>query len=112
MSRLSDSKTVCQETGIGRSVIGKGASASPFCLLPQEFSASAQANPLTTAVGPTSTADAASASSISREVKDIFGRASRAVVKIHGVDEHSDIYGTGFFVDPTGTLYTAYAVGG
>lgn len=55
---------------------------------------------------------APSASSISREVKDIFARASRAVVKVHGIDEHSDIYGTGFFVDPTGTLYTAFTVGG
>ena len=34
------------------------------------------------------------------------------MVKIHGVDEHSEICGTGFFVDPTGTLYTAYTVGG
>ena len=34
------------------------------------------------------------------------------LVKIHGVDEHSEISGTGFFVDPTGTLYTAYTVGG
>jgi serine protease Do len=33
-------------------------------------------------------------------------------VKIHGQDEHSDIYGTGFFIDPTGTLYTSYSVGG
>jgi len=31
---------------------------------------------------------------------------------VHGVDEHSEICGTGFFVDPTGTLYTAYTVGG
>jgi serine protease Do len=53
-----------------------------------------------------------SASSISREVKDVFARSSRAVVKIHGVDEHSDIFGTGFFIDPTGTLYTSYTVGG
>lgn len=50
--------------------------------------------------------------SISREVKDIFARAARAVVKIHGVDEHSEIAGTGFFIDPTGTLYTSYTVGG
>jgi len=61
---------------------------------------------------PSAAVEVASASSISREVKDIFGRAARAVVKIHGVDEHSDIFGTGFFVDPTGTLYTAYTVGG
>lgn len=53
-----------------------------------------------------------SASSISREVKDVFERASKAVVKIHGSDEHSDIVGTGFFIDPTGTVYTSYSVGG
>src|SRR6266849_285546 len=51
-------------------------------------------------------------SSISRQVKDVFEHAAKAVVKIHGVDEHSEISGTGFFVDPTGTLYTAYTVGG
>ena len=53
-----------------------------------------------------------SASAISHQVRDIFDRAARAVVKIHGVDEHSEICGTGFFIDPTGTLYTAYTVGG
>ena len=53
-----------------------------------------------------------SAASISREVKDVFARAARAVVKIHGVDEHSEIFGTGFFIGPTGTLYTSYTVGG
>src|SRR5882724_7966437 len=49
---------------------------------------------------------------ISHHVKEIFTRAAKAVVKIHGVDEHSEICGTGFFIDPTGTLYTAYTVGG
>src|SRR5262245_26119414 len=53
-----------------------------------------------------------SAATISHQVRDIFERAAKAVVKIHGVDEHSEICGTGFFVDPTGTLYTAYTVGG
>src|SRR5436853_7892763 len=53
-----------------------------------------------------------SATAISQQVKEIFQRAAKAVVKIHGVDEHSEICGTGFFVDPTGTLYTAYTVGG
>src|SRR5437868_5129559 len=52
------------------------------------------------------------ATTISHQVRDVFERAARAVVKIHGVDEHSEICGTGFFVDPTGTLYTAYTVGG
>src|SRR5213595_2549698 len=52
------------------------------------------------------------ATTISHQVRDVFERAARAVVKIHGVDEHSEICGTGFFIDPTGTLYTAYTVGG
>jgi len=52
-----------------------------------------------------------SASSISREVKDIFARSAKAVVKIRGVDQHGKLSGTGFFVDPAGTLYTAYSVG-
>src|SRR6267378_798786 len=57
-------------------------------------------------------AQAALATAVSHQVKDIFARAAKAVVKIHGVDEHSEICGTGFFIDPTGTLYTAYTVGG
>src|SRR5438067_13883843 len=57
-------------------------------------------------------AEQQSARTISEHVKEIFGRAAKAVVKIHGVDEHSEICGTGFFIDPTGTLYTAYTVGG
>jgi serine protease Do len=52
-----------------------------------------------------------SASSISREVKEIFERSARAVVKIRAVDEHGKLAGTGFFIDPTGTLYTAFSVG-
>ena len=57
-------------------------------------------------------AQAQSATSASQQIKAIFARAAKAVVKIHGVDEHSEICGTGFFIDPTGTLYTAYTVGG
>ena len=53
-----------------------------------------------------------SATTISHQVRAVFERAAKAIVKIHGVDEHSEICGTGFFVDPTGTLYTAYTVGG
>jgi serine protease Do len=49
---------------------------------------------------------------ISREVKDVFERCSKAIVKIEATDQHGELSGTGFFVDPTGTLYTAYSVGG
>lgn len=53
-----------------------------------------------------------STSSISREVKDVFERSAKAVVKIRAIDEHGNLSGTGFFIDPTGTLYTAYSVAG
>src|SRR6266480_820892 len=53
-----------------------------------------------------------SATAVSRQVKEVFEHAAKAVVKIHGVGEHCEISGTGFFIDPTGTLYTAYTVGG
>ena len=52
------------------------------------------------------------AGAISREVKAVFERCGGAVVKIRAVDEHSELSGTGFFVDPTGTIYTSYSVGG
>ena len=51
-------------------------------------------------------------SSIAHEVKTIFERCAKAVVKIHAADQHGELSGTGFFVDPTGTLFTSYSVGG
>ena len=53
-----------------------------------------------------------SATTLSREVKDVFESCAKAVVKIEATDQHGELSGTGFFVDPTGTLYTAYSVGG
>src|SRR5436190_7311927 len=53
-----------------------------------------------------------STASISREVKEIFEKSGKAVVKIRGTDQHGDLSGTGFFIDPTGMIYTAYSVGG
>ncbi|HSV62695.1 MAG TPA: trypsin-like peptidase domain-containing protein [Chthoniobacterales bacterium] len=53
-----------------------------------------------------------STTSISREVKEIFEKSGKAVVKIRGTDEHGDLSGTGFFIDPTGMIYTAFSVGG
>src|SRR6266699_1344737 len=53
-----------------------------------------------------------SAAAGSREVKDVFDRCAKAVVKIEANDQHGELSGTGFFIDPTGTLYTAYSVGG
>src|SRR4051812_6476961 len=53
-----------------------------------------------------------STSSISREVKEVFEKSGKAVVKIRGIDEHGELSGTGFFVDPAGTIFTAFSVGG
>jgi serine protease Do len=53
-----------------------------------------------------------SSTTLSREVKDVFDRCAKAVVKIEATDQHGDLSGTGFFIDPMGTLYTAYSVGG
>src|SRR5438874_5848752 len=64
------------------------------------------------AVALSARAQEQTADSISREVKELFDRCAKAVVKIHGVDEHSELSGSGFFIDPTGTIYTAYSVGG
>jgi S1-C subfamily serine protease len=57
-------------------------------------------------------AQAPSTTSISREVKDVFDKSAKAVVKVRGTDEHGEFAGTGFFIDPAGTLYTAFSVGG
>jgi S1-C subfamily serine protease len=56
--------------------------------------------------------EAPSSSSISREVKDVFDKSAKAVVKIRGTDQYGELSGTGFFIDPAGTLYTAFSVGG
>src|SRR3954453_21378188 len=43
------------------------------------------------------TTSSAPAPSISHEVKDIFEKSAKAIVKIRGTDEHGDFAGTGFF---------------
>jgi serine protease Do len=50
--------------------------------------------------------------SIASEVEKVFDSAKSAVVRIQAEDEHGKLAGTGFFIDPNGTIMTAYAVGG
>jgi S1-C subfamily serine protease len=64
------------------------------------------------AVAPAIFAEDPSSGTISREVKGVFDSSAKAVVKIRGVDQHGELAGTGFFIDPAGTIYTAYSVGG
>lgn len=70
------------------------------------------ASPTPTPTPEPSRAPEPSTSSISREVKEIFEKSGKAVVKVRGTDQHGDLSGTGFFIDPAGTLYTAFSVGG
>jgi serine protease Do len=49
---------------------------------------------------------------LSAQVQAIFQRCAPAVVKIEAEDEDGPLSGTGFFVDPNGTIYTNYSVGG
>ena len=126
MSRLSDSRHSGTRRGLRAPtpqvrnlrlfMSGKVVSALIFCLsagslFAQEQSAKTTGEK-TKEMFERTLSRAESATAVSHQIKDVFTRAAKAVVKIHGVDEHSEICGTGFFIDPTGTLYTAYTVGG
>lgn len=52
--------------------------------------------------------------SVSQAVQGVFNQAQNSVVKIEGIDshDHSAYVGTGFFIDPSGMIYTSYSVGG
>jgi len=49
---------------------------------------------------------------LQQQVEKLFEKCRSAVVRIEAVDAHGALSGTGFFIDPNGTLYTSYAVGG
>ena len=46
------------------------------------------------------------------EIQRVFEQAKVAVVRITAEDEHGRLAGTGFFIDPSGTVYTSYTIGG
>lgn len=52
------------------------------------------------------------ADSLSAEVRQLFERSKGAVVKVEATDRAGQLCGTGFFIDPNGTLLTSYSVGG
>jgi serine protease Do len=52
------------------------------------------------------------ADTLASQIRSVFDRSKNAVVQIQGSDEHGRFSGTGFFVDPAGTLYTSYTIGG
>ena len=47
-----------------------------------------------------------------QQTQAIFEKCGGAVVRIEASDTHGRLAGSGFFIDPNGTLYTTYSVGG
>jgi serine protease Do len=54
----------------------------------------------------------AGADPLSAQVQAVFQRCAPAVVKIEAEDDSGPLSGTGFFIDPNGTIYTNFSVGG
>jgi serine protease Do len=53
-----------------------------------------------------------SGAEIQTEIEALFARSSPAIIRIEAVDPMGRLSGTGFFIDPDGTLLTAYSIGG
>jgi serine protease Do len=51
-------------------------------------------------------------SAVAKDVQTIFENNKEAIVKIQSEDSHGVLLGTGFFVSPTGLIYTSYHVAG
>jgi serine protease Do len=52
------------------------------------------------------------AESIANETRAVFERTRKCIVRIEATDEHGQLSGSGFYVDPAGTIYTSYSIGG
>ena len=49
---------------------------------------------------------------IQQRVRAVYENSGAAVVRIEATEGRDRVAGTGFFIDPNGTLYTSYSVGG
>ncbi|MGC3991467.1 MAG: S1C family serine protease [Chthoniobacteraceae bacterium] len=76
-------------------------------VLAQDASPTPSAAP---SVSPTATPSVAD--EFNREVCNIFKRSASAIVRVEARDTPFDLVGTGFFVDPDGTLVTSYSIAG
>jgi len=52
------------------------------------------------------------AAALSKEVRQIYEKTRDGVARIEAQDTNGPLIGTGFFIDPNGTLITSYSVGG
>ena len=62
--------------------------------------------------GPDAPSAATSLGTIGDEVRALFEKSRRAVVRVTADDFHGSLAGTGFFVNPNGTVFTTYSVAG
>jgi len=84
-------------TLLSQAVLAQDASPAP----------SASASPASSPSATPSVAD-----EINREVCNVFKRSAGAIVRVEAQDTPFDLVGTGFFVDPDGTLVTSYSIAG
>ena len=49
---------------------------------------------------------------IAREVGTVFDHHKGAIVAIRASDKNGDLAGSGFYMDPNGTIFTSYTIGG
>ena len=49
---------------------------------------------------------------LQQQVTKLLEKGRSAVVRIHASDQHSEIAGTGFLIDPNGLLFTTWSIGG
>lgn len=68
--------------------------------------------PPVSAEGSKPAAEPPAPSKVSEEVSAIFAKAHPAVVRVTAEDEHGRLCGTGFVINPNGTIFTAYSVAG
>ena len=66
----------------------------------------------TAANAPVGPIDKNAFQAIGREVQAIFNKSKDAVVRVEATDAYGPRGGTGFFIDPAGTIYTNYSVAG
>lgn len=49
---------------------------------------------------------------LQQQIRSVFDKCQSAIVRIEARDVDGKLAGTGFFIDPNGTLFTSYSVGG
>ena len=84
----------------------------PWVVRAQQPKPSPSATPTTDENAPSSLKARGAFAQLGDEVAAIFAKCKGAVVRIEATDRYGTTAGTGFFIDPSGTIYTHYSVAG